>query len=132
MNRFKDLKVWEEAVLIATDIYKITSKFPRSEQFGMTSQLNRAVVSISSNIAEGAGRNSNKEFYQFLGIAIGFSCEVESLLKISNNLGMVTSDDLQTLSSQLLSIQNKLFELQQALKAKELKVNSQSTLVKRT
>jgi len=119
MNKFKELKVWQEAVTIATEIYKTTSQFPKHEQYGLTSQLNRAVVSISSNIAEGAGRNSSKEFYQFLGIAIGSLCEVESLLTVSNNLGLITSTDVESYSAQLLSIQNKLFKLQKSLKDKE-------------
>jgi four helix bundle protein len=69
MNRaHKNLDVWKEGVALATDIYRITETFPKSEVYGLTSQMRRAVISISSNIAEGAARNSSKEFAQFLNL----------------------------------------------------------------
>ena len=71
MNQFKNLKVWQASVDLAVEVYSITSKFPDKERFGLVSQINRSVVSIPSNIAEGAGRNSKKEFNNFLGIASG-------------------------------------------------------------
>ena len=73
MNYFKELKVWQKAVEVVTQIYQMTNSFPREEQFGIISQIRRCSVSIPSNIAEGCGRKSNKEFYNFLGIALG-SC----------------------------------------------------------
>ena len=72
MNRaHKQLDVWKESVALATDIYKLTGNFPKSEIYGLVSQMRRAAVSIPSNIAEGAARNSDKEFAQFLNIAGG-------------------------------------------------------------
>ena len=68
-HNLRKLKIWTDAVDLAVDIYQITSKFPKDERFGLISQMNRCAVSISSNIAEGAGRNSPGEFIQFLGIA---------------------------------------------------------------
>jgi four helix bundle protein len=82
----KELNVWKESVEMVTDIYNITKKFPKEEQFGLTNQIRRAAVSIPSNIAEGAARNSNKEFRQFLYIALGSLSELETQLIISNNL----------------------------------------------
>lgn len=73
MHEYKKLKVWNDAIELVTDIYLITKTFPDSEKYGLVSQINRCAVSIPSNIAEGAGRNSNGEFRQFLGIANG-SC----------------------------------------------------------
>ena len=81
--KFEKLKIWEEAVEFASEIYKITREFPRTEQFGLTSQLNRAVVLISLNIAEGEGRRSNNDFSRFIQIAIGSLNEVVTLLYIA-------------------------------------------------
>jgi four helix bundle protein len=78
MHRYKELKVWQESVELAVDIYKITKKFPDEELYGLTSQLRRAGVSVSSNIAEGAGRGTDGEFKHFLGISNGSACEIET------------------------------------------------------
>ena len=91
MNNFKQLKVWQKAVELTTEIYKQTKSFPAQEQFGIISQITRSVVSIPSNIAEGAGRTTLKDFNHFLSIALGSSFETETLLIISNNLGYVYS-----------------------------------------
>ena len=82
----KDLNVWKESIGMDTDVYNITKNFPGEEQFGLTNQIRRAAVSVPSNIAEGAARNSNKEFKQFLYIALGSIPELETQLIISNNL----------------------------------------------
>ena len=79
MNNLKELKIWSKAIGLAVDVYKATSQFPSEEKFGLTSQSRRAVVSISSNIAEGAGRTSSKEFNYFLGIANGSSFELQKM-----------------------------------------------------
>jgi len=71
MNYFKELKVWQKAIEIVSKTYLATKAFPNDELFGIISQLRRCAVSIPSNIAEGCGRKSNKEFYNFLGIALG-------------------------------------------------------------
>jgi four helix bundle protein len=75
MNRFKDLKVWQKSIDLVEQVYKCTCNFPASERYGIISQINRSSVSIASNIAEGAGRNSQKEFKNFLSIALGSSFE---------------------------------------------------------
>ncbi|HEY9072545.1 MAG TPA: four helix bundle protein, partial [Desulfobaccales bacterium] len=74
---FRDLDVWKLSIEFVKNIYQITNKFPKSELFGLASQLRRAAISIPSNIAEGQGRNSSKEFKQFLGVAQGSLAEVE-------------------------------------------------------
>ena len=76
----KDLDVWNKSIELAEKIYKVTSSFPKEEQYGIVSQIRRSVVSISSNIAEGAARNSKKEFIQFLYIALGSLSELETQL----------------------------------------------------
>jgi four helix bundle protein len=70
MHNLKELKIWNKAIDLTVDVYKATASFPSEERYGLTSQARRSVVSIPSNIAEGAGRNSNKEFNNFLGIAM--------------------------------------------------------------
>ncbi|MCK6650158.1 MAG: four helix bundle protein, partial [Bacteroidia bacterium] len=71
MNQFKNLLVWKKGMDLVVEIYSHTDKFPDKEKFGLTNQINRCAVSVVSNIAEGAGRNSEKEFNNFLGIALG-------------------------------------------------------------
>ncbi len=79
---FENLDAWKEATDLAVRIYEITKNFPKEEIFGITSQLRRAAISISSNLAEGAGRKSKKDFKQFVHIASGSLNEVDSLLYI--------------------------------------------------
>ncbi len=89
MHNFKELHIWQRSIKTAAAVYKITALFPSVERYGLTNQVNRAVVSIASNIVEGAGRNSDNEFNHFLGIAIGSSFEVYTQLVISAELGLV-------------------------------------------
>jgi four helix bundle protein len=85
---FKDLVVWQRAVELCLAVYKMTSKFPDSERFGLTNQLRRAAVSIASNIAEGYGRSTKGEYILFLGHARGSLCELQTQLIISGALQM--------------------------------------------
>jgi four helix bundle protein len=89
MHNFKELKVWQEAMSLAKDVFVITRNFPSEEKFGLTSQINRCSVSVPSNIAEGAGRQSDKEFNQFLNIALGSSYELETQLLLSNDFNYI-------------------------------------------
>jgi four helix bundle protein len=84
---FKELVVWQRAVQLCKEVYGLTSSFPSSEQFGLTSQLRRASVSIASNIAEGYGRSTRGEYLLFLGHARGSNCELQTQLLISQELG---------------------------------------------
>ena len=83
MKDFRDLKVWHKSHSLALKIYKATSKFPRSELYGLTSQIRRASTSISANIAEGCGRKGNLEFARFLQISMGSASELENLLLLT-------------------------------------------------
>ena len=87
MNDFKNLKVWEKAHELVLGIYTVTKKFPKQEEYGITSQLRRAVVSIPTNIAEGSGKMTQKNFAHFLQIALGSCHEVEYLVFLSHDLG---------------------------------------------
>ena len=91
---FKKLEVWKRSLLLAKEIYRITKKFPKDETFGLTSQLRRACISIPSNIAEGSQRSSDKDFANFLAIALGSLAELETQLILSKELGYLLQDDL--------------------------------------
>ncbi len=91
MKTHKDLDVWKEAMKLAKEVYRLTSGFPKEEIYGLTAQIRRSVVSIPSNIAEGAARNSDKEFVQFLYIALGSLAELETQLFLSRELAFCQS-----------------------------------------
>jgi four helix bundle protein len=84
---FRENFAWQRAVEMTTAVYMLTAEFPSSEKFGLTNQLRRAAVSVASNIAEGYGRSTRGEYIQFLGIARGSNCEVETQLVIAASLG---------------------------------------------
>jgi four helix bundle protein len=115
MHNLTELKIWNKAIDLAVDVYKATSTYPVDERFGLTSQLRRASVSIPSNIAEGAGRNSKKEFCNFLGIANGSSYEVQSQLVISNKLNLLNDELLSSLLAQIQELQKMNYSFQQML-----------------
>ena len=87
MRDFRRLEVWHEAIALAQSVYETTGVFPRQERFGLTAQMRSAAVSVSSNIAEGAGRGSAKEMARFLRIAVGSICELDSQAELAGRLG---------------------------------------------
>ena len=111
MRPHQKLLAWQESIHLVNDIYQITMSFPESEKFGITSQLRRASVSIACDIAEGPVRNSNKEFIRFLYISSGSLSEVETLLIISNKLGLLNVQQFDT----LINLSNKISALLQGL-----------------
>lgn len=115
MNRYKELLVWQKAIDLAVEVYQITEKLPKEERYGLISQINRSAVSIPSNIAEGAGRNTNKEFNNFLGIAQGSSFELDTHLIISNRLNFISNGEYQKIELQLEYIQNMVAKLKKSL-----------------
>lgn len=92
IKTFRDLLIWQKSMDFVTCIYKETNEFPREEQFGLTQQLRRAAVSVPSNIAEGYGRNSTKDYMRFLRIAIGSLYEIQTQILISKNLGYISKE----------------------------------------
>lgn len=101
IKSYKDLIVWQKAILLVTEVYSISKTFPDSEKFGLSNQLNRAVVSVPSNIAEGWGRESNKNQLQFLRISRGSLMEVETLILISKNLNYINDQKFKIISSEI-------------------------------
>ena len=105
---FRNYKVWQEAVSYASKIYTVTNELPWFEKKGLCDQLQRAVVSISSNIAEGAAKPSDAEFAKFLDTALGSAFEVETQLLIAKNIGYISEDLYQSLLSELTNIERQL------------------------
>lgn len=101
VTNFKELKVWRKAIDTGRRVYEVSRRFPSDEKYGLTSQIRRAVVSISSNIAEGCGRRTNKDFGNFLHIAMGSIREVQSQLFISKELGYLDEVILVELDGEL-------------------------------
>jgi len=91
-SHFKELEVWQVAMKLAVDVYDLTSNFPREERFGLSSQLQRAAVSIASNIAEGNARNSTRDYARFVSMALGSSAELQTQLLLSRELGLGSED----------------------------------------
>ena len=115
MHNLKELKIWIKVIDLAAEVYRVTSSFPAEEKFGLTSQSRRAAVSISSNIAEGAGRSSSKEFKYFLGIANGSSFELQTQLFISSKLGLINSEELEKLLLLIDELQKMNYSFQNML-----------------
>ncbi len=90
---YKDLEVWKEARILVKEVYELTSKFPKTEIYGLTSQINRCVVSVPSNIAEGCTRFSDKDTKKFLDIALGSIAELDTQLILAEDLGFTTYNE---------------------------------------
>lgn len=118
MKSYRDLIVWQKSMGFVTLVYNITSRFPDSEKFGLTSQVRRSAVSIPSNIAEGYGRNYTKDYIRFLQIARGSLFECQTQLEIGLNLGYLVSDNLNEIMAISSEIEKMLNSLINKLSAK--------------
>jgi four helix bundle protein len=103
---YRDLEVWKNGVKLAKDIYRLTETFPNHELYALTSQLRRASVSVSSNIAEGFVRNSTKDFVRFLYISLGSLAEIETQLEIAKQLNYTENSKTEALEN-FIEIQTK-------------------------
>jgi four helix bundle protein len=111
VKTYRDLLVWQKAMIFVTDIYQTTRAFPREELYGLTSQMRRCAVSIPSNIAEGYGRNSTSDYIRFLQIASGSLYELQTQLEISANLEYLDKNDRERLDSLSREIERMLSSL---------------------
>ena len=116
MKSHYDLDVWKKSIDLVKEIYEISKFFPKEEIYGLTSQIRRAAVSIPSNIAEGASRQSNKEFIQFLYIALGSSSEVETQIIIAKELSFIK--DIESILKQIKEIKKMINGLLRYIKTK--------------
>lgn len=116
MHNIKELKVWNESVDLAVNVYETLKEFPNSEKYGLSSQMKRAAVSIGSNIAEGAGRNSPNEFIHFLGIASGSTSEILTQIEIALRIKLLSLEVSENLQNQLVYIQKMIYKLQASIR----------------
>jgi four helix bundle protein len=117
MQRFTNLRVWQQSHSLALQVYELTRTFPSDERFGLVSQLRRAVTSIPTNVAEGSKRRSGRDYARFLNVAEGSLAEVEYLLMLSRDLGFIKRADVE------LALQN-VGEIARMLHALRVKVES--------
>jgi four helix bundle protein len=117
MRDFRDLQVWQKAHRLALGIYRATAAFPREELYGLTSQIRRASASVPANLAEGCGRNSEKELRRFLEIAMGSASELEYHLLLAHDLAILDGENYQQLNQQTCEVKRMLASFIQKLKA---------------
>lgn len=123
MKDFRRLKVWERAHALTLDIYKITARFPREELYGLTSQLRRCSASICANIAEGCGKEGNREFFRFLQIASGSANELDYHLLLARDLNYMSGEGDSRLNKDLRDFRRMLTALLLKVKADRLPAN---------
>jgi four helix bundle protein len=118
MGDFKKLDVWQAAHSLACEVYKNTGAFPKTEAYGLTSQLRRSSASIAANIAEGCGRSGDTEFGRFIRISLGSATELEYHLILSRDIGLLDDGTYTRLSAQARRIQSMLAGLKRTLKTR--------------
>ncbi len=104
VKSYKELETWQLAMKLVAEVYRVTKDFPKEEIYGLTNQVRRAAVSVPSNIAEGQGRNSTKEFLHYLSIARGSLFEVETQLEIARQLFYIRSEDAALIEQLIASV----------------------------
>jgi len=119
IRSFKDLKVWQKGVDLVEMIYKVTRTFPKEEIYGLSAQLRRAAVSIPSNIAEGFGRYHNKEYKQFLHVALGSCAEITTQIIIAERLQFIEKSVSERVLSQADEISRMLMSLIKKVRARQ-------------
>lgn len=112
MHKVEDLKIWQKSIELAKKVYEVVAELPDTERYGFTSQIKRCAVSIASNIAEGAGRNSNKEFKHFLSIASGPNYELQTQLILTYELKLIEKHKIDQLLFLITKIQKMNYSFQ--------------------
>src|SRR5665213_2543404 len=115
IHNFKELIVWQKAMELVEFVYKLTKFFPKEEKFGLISQIQRCAVSVPSNIAEGSGRVSIKEFQHFISIAMGSSFELETQIILSQRFNYITEDQMSEFNVLVKPVQKMSFGLYNSL-----------------
>lgn len=119
MHNYKELKVWQKSLDLVESIHQLVFNFPKSETYGLIDQMKRSPISVPSNIAEGARRNSNKDFSRFLSISIGSLNELNTQLIISSRLNFIEIDQLNELETRINEIQKMIYKFNQGLEIKK-------------
>ncbi len=115
MHNFRQLNIWIDAMKLAKAVYVLTSNFPSQEKYGLTSQINKAVVSVPSNIAEGSSRRSNKEFSHFLAISIGSLFELETQIILASDFGFVDKNVIEAIIADIIVLQKMITNFRKTL-----------------
>ncbi len=115
MYDYKKYMVWQKSHKLVLKTYAFTNTFPKNEQYNLTSQINRAALSIPTNIAEGCGRNGQKEFIRFLNISSGSATELDYLFLLAKDLNFISEEDYLNLNEELIEIRKMLFALIQKI-----------------
>jgi four helix bundle protein len=115
LRSYQDLKAWQRAMLLVTEVYSVTEALPPRERNGLTAPLRRAAVSVPSNIAEGYGRRHRREYIQFVSIALGSLCETESQLLIVANVGLRSSGEVRAALALCVQVRRLLTRLRDSL-----------------
>ncbi|MDM1553511.1 four helix bundle protein [Chryseobacterium indologenes] len=116
MHNFEKLVFWQKSIELAKQVYIICVNLPKDEKFGLISQIKRSVISIPSNIAEGAGRNNDRKFYHFLGIANASSFELQTQLILTQELNLLDAEKVDSLIANLNEIQRMIYTFKSNLK----------------
>lgn len=116
MKTFRDLLIWQKAMILVTETYNLTNSFSKEEQFGLTTQIRRCSVSIPSNIAEGYGRGGNKEYLRFLSIAIGSLFEFQTQIEIALNLKYISENQFNNIFESSRELERMLSSLMNKVK----------------
>ncbi|MBK7872292.1 MAG: four helix bundle protein [Saprospiraceae bacterium] len=114
-HNFKNLQIWIKSRALVKTIYALTTKLPGEEKFGLSLQIRRSVISISSNIAEGCGRGTDKQLAQFLDIAIGSSCELETQLYLASDLSFFNSVEVENLVIEVSRVRKMMISFKKTL-----------------
>jgi len=115
MHKVEDLKIWQKSIELTKAVYLLVAKLPEEEKFGLIAQLKRSAVSVASNIAEGAGRNSQKEFKHFLSVANGSAYELQTQLILLIELNLITEEIIKPIIDTCIEIQKMNYSFQQKL-----------------
>ena len=120
MRDFREYDIWIDGMRLVEDVYRLVDDFPSKEKFSLSSQITRSAVSVPSNIAEGASRVSEKDFGRFLEISLGSCFELETQLRIANTRKYLLSTEFETLLSNLISLQKRIFALRKKVIARKV------------
>jgi len=118
LRSYKDLKVWQKSYQLSLLVYEVTSEFPKSELYGLVSQMRRAAIAIPSNIAEGYARQYSKEYIQFLSVAYSSASELETQILLAHDLGFLKEEDFKKVYGLQQEVAKMLYRLMESLRKK--------------
>jgi len=119
MRNFRELKIWQRSRILAKDIYLLTEDLPSTEKFGLRSQIRRAAVSVPSNISEGSGRTTSRQFSHFLDISIGSLCEMETQVILCSDLDLLEQDNVRATAclKEIIEVRSMILGYQKRLRS---------------